>query len=171
MTLHKKIYALRKQRGWSQEQLAERLGVTRQALSKWELGTAIPDTVNIMKLCDLFGVSADALLDDSRELSPPSPLPEKGLSPKAKTLIAEKGPVACRLLALGCLPGLLVFLLILGGYLGVLSSLGPLSQFPPPAFFLPGAAAVAAAVMLGKAAFYLYLGHKLHKSSGKDGCP
>lgn len=43
MSLGDKIAELRRQRGWSQENLAERLGVTRQSVSKWESGTSVPD--------------------------------------------------------------------------------------------------------------------------------
>ena len=62
MTLGEKILTLRKARGWSQEELAGRIGVTRQALSRWESGAAVPDTVNVVELSDLFGVSCDYLL-------------------------------------------------------------------------------------------------------------
>ena len=64
MTFGEKIQALRKSRGWSQEQLAEQIGVSRQALSKWENGTAIPDTNNVVQLAKLFGVTTDYLLLD-----------------------------------------------------------------------------------------------------------
>ena len=62
MTLGEKILKLRKTRGWSQEDLAGRIGVTRQALSRWESDAAVPDTVNVVELADLFGVSCDYLL-------------------------------------------------------------------------------------------------------------
>ena len=62
MTLGEKILTLRKARGWSQEELAGRIGVTRQALSRWESDAAVPDTVNVVELADLFGVSTDYLL-------------------------------------------------------------------------------------------------------------
>lgn len=62
MTFGEKIQALRKSRGWSQEQLAEQINVSRQALSKWENGTAIPDTNNVVQLAKLFGVTTDYLL-------------------------------------------------------------------------------------------------------------
>ena len=64
MTIGEKILALRKARGWSQEELAEQIGVTRQAVSRWESGTAKPDADKIIATCDLFGVSADYLLRD-----------------------------------------------------------------------------------------------------------
>lgn len=62
MTFGEKIQALRKSHGWSQEQLAEQIGVSRQALSKWENGSAIPDTNNVVQLAKLFGVTTDYLL-------------------------------------------------------------------------------------------------------------
>lgn len=62
MTMGEKILRLRKARGWSQEELAEQIGVTRQAISRWESDAAKPDADNIVVLCNLFGVSADYLL-------------------------------------------------------------------------------------------------------------
>lgn len=62
MTISEKIQMLRKSRGLSQEQLAEQIGVTRQALSKWENGTVIPDTTNVIQMAQLFGVTTDYLL-------------------------------------------------------------------------------------------------------------
>lgn len=65
MTMGEKILNMRKARGWSQEELADRVGVTRQAVSRWESGSAKPDADKIIAVCDLFGVSADYLLRDS----------------------------------------------------------------------------------------------------------
>lgn len=62
MTLGEKLLKMRKARGWSQEELANQVGVTRQAVSRWEAGTAKPDADKIVVICDLFGVSADYLL-------------------------------------------------------------------------------------------------------------
>lgn len=64
MTIGEKILNLRKARGWSQEELAEHIGVTRQAVSRWESDAAKPDADKIIAVCDLFGVSADYLLRD-----------------------------------------------------------------------------------------------------------
>lgn len=64
MTFGEKLQKLRKGRGLSQEQLAAQLSVSRQALSKWELGAATPDTENVLELSKLFGVSTDYLLRD-----------------------------------------------------------------------------------------------------------
>lgn len=62
MTLSDNIARLRRQNGWSQEELADRMGVSRQAVSKWESGQAVPDLDKIPALADLFGVTADVLL-------------------------------------------------------------------------------------------------------------
>ena len=64
MTFGEKLQALRKSRGWSQEQLAERVAVSRQAVGKWESGSAVPDTENVVEISRLFGVSTDYLLHD-----------------------------------------------------------------------------------------------------------
>ena len=62
MTTGQKIYECRKKLGMTQEELAERLGVTRQSVSKWESDGAFPETEKILELCKLFGLSADELL-------------------------------------------------------------------------------------------------------------
>ncbi len=65
MNLAEKIIVLRKKYGWSQEQLAEKLDISRQSVSKWESGMSIPDLDKIIKMSDLFEVSCDYLLKDS----------------------------------------------------------------------------------------------------------
>jgi len=67
MKLSDKIVALRKGAGLSQEGLAERLNVSRQAISRWEQGTAMPDASNLLQLSKLFGVTTDYLLHDDYE--------------------------------------------------------------------------------------------------------
>ena len=67
MKLSEKIIRLRKGRGLSQEELAERLGVSRQAVSRWESGTALPDAGTLRQISRLFEVSADYLLDEEQE--------------------------------------------------------------------------------------------------------
>jgi len=62
MTLGEKIQILRKQHGMSQEQLSAMMAVSRQAISKWEVGESIPDVDNIVQLSDIFNVSTDYLL-------------------------------------------------------------------------------------------------------------
>ena len=67
MTFGEKLQALRKARGWSQEELAQQINVSRQALSKWESGASVPDTENVIALSRLFGVPTDYLLLDERK--------------------------------------------------------------------------------------------------------
>lgn len=67
MILSEKICVLRKRRGWSQEELAEKLSVSRQSVSKWESGASIPDIDRIILLSRLFEVSTDYLLKDELE--------------------------------------------------------------------------------------------------------
>lgn len=67
MKLSEKITAQRKAHGFSQEDLAERIGVSRQAVSRWEQGTALPDAGNLVQLSRVFGVTTDYLLHEDYE--------------------------------------------------------------------------------------------------------
>ena len=67
MILAEKIAMLRKQNGWSQEELAMKLNISRQSVSKWESTASIPDLDKIIKLSEIFGVSTDYLLKDEIE--------------------------------------------------------------------------------------------------------
>lgn len=67
MILAEKILALRTAQGWSQEELAEKLEVSRQSVSKWESAASIPDINKILQLSQLFGVTTDYLLKDNLE--------------------------------------------------------------------------------------------------------
>lgn len=67
MILADKIIRLRKKNGWSQEQLAEKMKVSRQAVSKWESAQTVPDLEKILMLGNLFGVTTDYLLKDEME--------------------------------------------------------------------------------------------------------
>ena len=71
MTTGEKIQALRKKRDLTQEQLAQELGVSRQAISRWELDETLPDTQNLLPLKAALGVSVDTLLDPNLGLEPP----------------------------------------------------------------------------------------------------
>ena len=68
MRFDEKLVSLRKKHGMSQEELAEKLNVSRQAISRWEMGSTMPDIPNLLQLCDLFGVSADYLIHDERDM-------------------------------------------------------------------------------------------------------
>ena len=67
MDIAEKIIKLRKENGWSQEDLAEKLYVSRQAISRWENGTALPDAQNVLQISKLFNVTTDYLLNDDYE--------------------------------------------------------------------------------------------------------
>ena len=117
MTLGEKIQALRTAAGMSQENLAEQLDVSRQAVSKWELDKTVPDVKYIVALSELFGITTDFLLkDDFKAMptkaqapaSPPPPVFQESVCP----LTAPKSPDrSCLLLdASLCLFVLLIFL-------------------------------------------------------------
>ena len=76
MILADKIINERKKNGWSQEDLAEKLSVSRQAISKWESAQATPDLSKVILLAELFGVSTDYLLKDEIEPEDAAPLKE-----------------------------------------------------------------------------------------------
>ncbi|MCH5303808.1 MAG: helix-turn-helix transcriptional regulator [Ruminococcus sp.] len=62
MNIEQRLFDLRKSKNLSQEELAEKLGVTRQTISKWETGQSTPDFDKIIPLCEIYGISADELL-------------------------------------------------------------------------------------------------------------
>ena len=72
MILAEKIVSLRKKAGWSQEELAAQLGVTRQSVSKWEGAQSVPDMDKVVQMSRLFGVTTDYLLKDEIEEATPS---------------------------------------------------------------------------------------------------
>ncbi len=89
MILADKIIDLRKKNGWSQEELAEKLGVSRQAVSKWEGAQSVPDLEKILQMSRIFGVTTDYLVKD--ELGEPEYTAEdepKG-QPSRKVSLAE----------------------------------------------------------------------------------
>lgn len=106
MNLSEKILFLRKQRGLSQEALAEKLGVSRQAVSRWETGSALPDAGNLLQLSRLFGVTADSLLSDGCDPLPPSPDSHASSSRQTKQHLAG----IC-LAGIGALGNFIIYLL------------------------------------------------------------
>ncbi len=122
MILADKIIDLRKKNGWSQEELAEKLDVSRQAISKWESAQSIPDMSRILKLSELFGVSTDYLLKDELETCDTPAVPETDTPTRAVTLeeanafLNAKAESAVRI-ALGVLLCILspIPLILLGG--------------------------------------------------------
>ncbi len=69
MDFNNRLYQLRKQKGFSQEELANRLNVSRQTVSKWEVGDSTPDMEKLIAMSDLFDVSLDKLVLGKEEAS------------------------------------------------------------------------------------------------------
>lgn len=90
MTMGEKILNMRKARGWSQEELAERIGVTRQAVSRWESNSAKPDADKIVAVCDLFGVSADYLLREGYPGEGMNPVKDVQMNPRFHVLTGKQ---------------------------------------------------------------------------------
>ena len=94
MIIADKIILLRKRCGWSQEELAEKMNVSRQAVSKWESAQATPDLEKIILLSELFSVTTDYLLKDEIEEAKsenPTDAPKKTIqSDEAKTYLSER---------------------------------------------------------------------------------
>ena len=87
MALPEKLYALRKKSGLSQEQLAEALNVSRQAISKWEGGSAMPESDKLLALSNYFGVSLDYLLKDGAPNAAPAEAQEEHRTMRLLSLI------------------------------------------------------------------------------------
>lgn len=85
MKLEEKLVSLRKAKGLPQLKLAEMMNVSRQAISRWERGTAVPSTDNLRCLGDLYGISVDVFLNDAVEL----PLQEQGRNATRKAFHGE----------------------------------------------------------------------------------
>lgn len=78
MALSDKLYMIRKKSGLSQEQLAEQLSVSRQAISKWESGQSVPESEKLIAISNYFDVSLDYLLKDENENESNDNAPETG---------------------------------------------------------------------------------------------
>ena len=92
MILADKIIENRKKNGWSQEELADRLGVSRQSVSKWEGAQAVPDMKKIIQMAEVFGVSTDYLLKDEIETAsaPDMPPVDSGLGDEVRQVSMEE---------------------------------------------------------------------------------
>ncbi len=92
MILADKIIENRKRNGWSQEELADKLGVSRQSVSKWEGAQAVPDMKKIVLMSEVFGVSTDYLLRDEIETADPkdnTPV-DRGLEEAVRSVSMEE---------------------------------------------------------------------------------
>lgn len=150
--LAQRIYELRTGRGLKQDELAEALGVSRQAVSKWEMGTGVPTLENLVALSEYFGVSLDSLVKDSpaekapepeemrdfesAEISPsqfefsPAPKPRAETPPPLKTVINSVLLVAAYLFTYFIANGIEYLLTMLFGNLS-LGSLISYTKFQP----------------------------------------
>lgn len=121
MTFGEKLVQLRRARGLSQEALAEAVGVSRQAVSKWELGTAAPEVDKIIALADFYGVTTDYLL---RAEAMPAAAEQKTAAPR---------PIFAMGIALaGCAAGLVLiaeWLQITGVVLQIIAGIAGLAYF------------------------------------------
>lgn len=99
MELNERILELRKKRGMTQDELAEALLVSRQTIYKWETGRALPDVNRLRQICELFGISADELLDislsggnsgDVRDSAPDSNTPMTEAALQTETVLPSE---------------------------------------------------------------------------------
>ena len=89
MILADKIVSLRKKAGWSQEELAEQLGVTRQSVSKWEGAQSVPDMDKVVQMSRLFGVTTDYLLKDELEEETPCAAAQEDDTPLRRVSLTQ----------------------------------------------------------------------------------
>ena len=124
--LARRIYDLRTQKGLKQDELAEALGVSRQAISKWEMGTGTPTLENLVAISNYFGVSLDSLVKDpapaeAETETPPPPVyrPELGrkkeTTPPTKTLVNAAVLIAAYLFSFAIVNGIEYFLTVFMG--------------------------------------------------------
>ena len=89
MIIADKIVSLRKRAGWSQEELAEKLGVTRQSVSKWEAERAYPEMDKLLKLCQIFDVTLDDLVQGDLTTSVPCAAAEDNDPPLRRVTMGQ----------------------------------------------------------------------------------
>lgn len=118
MTLGKKIASARKEKGMTQEMLAEKLGVTRQAVARWETGKALPGTANLFMLRQLLGIPLEAADMEATDLEGTTGTEKaESLTAKQKWMLLAAAAIllwfALQFVGLGAAVGLLLLLLIL----------------------------------------------------------
>lgn len=90
--INQNILSLRTSHKMTQEDLARKIGVARQTVAKWESGDAIPDLDNAAKLCDVFDVTLDALVNHEGSAGG-SPIPSRGLHLFGVARMGERGQI------------------------------------------------------------------------------
>lgn len=165
MKLNEKIYMLRKKHGWSQDELAGRLSVSRQSVSKWETGDNIPEPAKLISLAKTFSVSIDYLLDESQhEYNPPHTEESIDITDK---IISKSASLFKNY---GWILGLILFLI---GLWRIISTVASISTFSNAgAFNVLGAAAflpMALSVLTGLAFVFggIIMMKKLRKKKDK----
>lgn len=103
-SLSEKLFDLRKAKGLTQAELAEMLQVSRQAISRWEVGTAVPSTDKLKLLCQIYDVPVDSLLRDDAELEDSN---ENGQPPDSPSHSRKRKRIVA---VFGCLVGIILFL-------------------------------------------------------------
>ena len=165
-----KLMELRKKNGWSQEELAEQLGVSRQSVSKWEGAQSIPDMNKLIKMSELFSVSLDTLIKDELPLEKEVPVVETDAEnarpvsmEEARAFLNARLPEAPKV-ALGVMLCILspVILMLLSSYSEVSGAVLTESQ-------ASGIGLIALVVMVASAvAIFLMTGNKLQSFSYLD---
>ena len=116
MNLHETIYQLRTARDMSQLELAEALEVSRQSISKWETGAAVPELDKLVKLSDVFGITLDELVRGTADL--PRPEQEAEISSAKQPVETPRRMEPYRIMALALLCTFLVLTVLLAGFGG-----------------------------------------------------
>ena len=122
MEFNNRLYQLRKRKGLSQEELASRLNVSRQTVSKWEIGDSAPDMEKLIAMSELFDVSLDYLMLGKEDSSQPTPsagsdfvttMHEKVLTPqnkkRAKSALKIAGIIAGAILLIDAISMIIYF--------------------------------------------------------------
>lgn len=122
MQFHEKLYSLRKKAGMTQLDLAEKLGVSRQAVSRWEMGTAMPEIENLIAMSDLFSVSLDYMLKEKQDtLSAPAEKTREDITAQVKQMKPlEQAAFYLLVLAVSMVSIFLIIFLLDSGLFGLL---------------------------------------------------
>lgn len=120
MELKEKLVGLRKKKGLSQLELAELAKVSRQAVSRWEAGNAIPSTNNLKFLSDLYGVPIGYLFDEEVELV----AEDKGVEPISKEKVIENEVTKKDNKGITVWPFILIAMILIGAIVGIKGLMG-----------------------------------------------
>ena len=119
MSIAERLQELRRKAGYSQEQVAEKLGISRQAISKWESGQGNPEIDNVVKLTEIYNVSADYILLGRENNISVSEL-DKKTEPEKKTMSKEAtGTLAVISVIAATALVTVLFIIALGTYAGL----------------------------------------------------